>query len=273
MMWLKCFAVLALVAVACGEINTEQNDLWEDVALGEPSSRLVNGNSARQGEFPWHATIIVKRQDQRQIFCSGVLVSRSCVLTLASCLDSVREIQTFLGSNIFGSGFSIQGRRFIRHPNFNTNRVLNLAVVQFVRPITPSRDIQPINLPSLAQEFVTFDNQNARFSGFGSQNPSAPFKFLQWGFLRILPKSHCNSVFPTLSTGFFLCAVSADHTKAHPGFGDNGAPLILHLNGRHVLVGLFSFGRANDLFNGAPSGYVNVARNIRWINRVLSQIN
>jgi secreted trypsin-like serine protease len=49
------------------------------VAIG---ARIIKGQSAHRGEFPWQVGIIVNDEN----FCGGSLISRSHVLTAAHCV-------------------------------------------------------------------------------------------------------------------------------------------------------------------------------------------
>lgn len=49
-------------------------------------SRIVNGNSAKVGQFPWHVTIIGSFASGSSLLCGGSLISDQWVLTAAHCV-------------------------------------------------------------------------------------------------------------------------------------------------------------------------------------------
>lgn len=59
------------------------------------------------------------------------------------------------------------------------------------------------------------------------------------------------------------------NTNVHPGYGDNGAPLIWNNNNENYVIGLLAFiQNSTDLSDGSP-GYINVAGHTRWLTRMI----
>lgn len=48
-------------------------------------NRVVGGETAANGQFPWQAGITYTRNDGAVLFCAGVLISEQFVLTAGHC--------------------------------------------------------------------------------------------------------------------------------------------------------------------------------------------
>lgn len=161
---------LATVCVVFSDDSIE----WIELPGTDRSNdtRVVNGNLAGRGQFPWHATVLVRRADDSWIFCAGALLSRNTVLTHADCVVRSDAVLVLLGTNSFNTGLRIPINRFTVHPRYNTNgnrhSFFNIAVLRLSQRVNLSRSVQPISLPARKFEFFAFENQLSRFAGFGS---------------------------------------------------------------------------------------------------------
>lgn len=175
-MWRKFLLLLSLTAfsVTCESLygSSDLSDIkFNNDSVSPP--RLVNGLTARTGEYPWHAIIYARiRNANNWIFCSGVLVSDLAVLTEAGCLVNSVEIRVFLGSNIFARGVQVLGAQFRTHPYYTPNSAgtdgYNIAVLRLATRVPLSHFIRPISLVPSRYEYYNFPGQPVRFAGFGS---------------------------------------------------------------------------------------------------------
>lgn len=55
------------------------------------ASRIIGGNLAFAGQFPWQAAIY-KHTSEGRYFCGGSLISREWVLTAAQCVSGYNTI-------------------------------------------------------------------------------------------------------------------------------------------------------------------------------------
>lgn len=163
-----CLAAVSMMIAA------ESSNLTELVGTPDEifDTRVVNGNVAGTNQFPWQATVFVRRGKSSTIFCSGALLSRHTVLTHADCLARSTQAWVLLGSTTFHRGLRVNVARFNIHPRFfsnnNRHQFFNIAVLRLATIVPLSRNIQTIALPPQKFEGFAFQNQTARFSGFGS---------------------------------------------------------------------------------------------------------
>lgn len=57
--------------------------------MGRPMTRVVGGEKAQRGKYPWMAAILRDRTDQ---FCGGALISDRHILTASHCVDKYVSI-------------------------------------------------------------------------------------------------------------------------------------------------------------------------------------
>lgn len=266
-------------------------------------SRVANGKLAGRNQFPWQATVFVRRGQNSWIFCSGALLSRNTVLTHADCIGQNQPVTVQLGSNQFQSGLRIPVDRVAYHPRYNTNanrfKFYNIAILRLSRSVAPSVNIQIIPLPP--QKFVAFAFQNhfTRFAGFGtnckyfhifkmyfsmnfsfyflssshcltaSTNPS---RSLRWATFRVTPIPICARHFPLPNNvNHMIICIRNENPRIHPGFGDIGAPVIWRYRNRNFIIGIFARVKTPGNISRGPHGVINIAAHSRWIASVIHQ--
>ncbi|XP_028128002.1 chymotrypsin-like elastase family member 2A [Diabrotica virgifera virgifera] len=126
-----------------------------------PTNRLTN-DDANLGDFPWIVALnIYARMPWYEITyheCGGVLVSKSWVLTSASCVKSnaqwntVTEIYAGFVRQNDPSRQSFTISRIERHPGFNMNESRNpsfddIALVKLDRDVELNENVKIIKLP------------------------------------------------------------------------------------------------------------------------------
>lgn len=74
-------------------------------------NRIVHGENAIRGQFPFYAFLEVEYHDKIGI-CGGSLISNTWILTAAHCLDAALSLRITLGS-LSADGFWEHGRESI----------------------------------------------------------------------------------------------------------------------------------------------------------------
>lgn len=162
--------------IKCFFIRFENPQENEPIKNIQP--RIVNGNRAWPGVFPWFASLHVRYRNDpsdRTVFCGSAIINNQWVITSADCVRNARSVQINAGSvNFRQPAVTVNGDAYFEYPDYNpTNFVHNLALVRvpqrqsFVFPSNANATIAPIRLPALSQENFNFEGQEAYFQGYG----------------------------------------------------------------------------------------------------------
>lgn len=245
------------------------------------SSKIVNGQTANPGAWPW----MVSYGPKRLHVCGGALIAPEYILTAAHCFHgravvdlSAIEIRIGL-SNLTGVThdhvFSI--RKVTLHNDFNPNTYKNdIAIIRLDRSIVPSDTIQLICLPRLSSFQYPPVNQSVVAIGWGHtvdpwiNSSSSISNQLQQTILPVLPivtnankTSVClNQVIDSPDQQF--CAGYADGWS-DTCQADSGSPLMFFHEQHWEVAGIVSYGIgcAQSLL---PGIYTRVSAYLEWIN-------
>lgn len=233
--------------------------------MQEASRRIVNGEPALVGEFPWAASIAVPISGGRLFsFCGGSLIAPEWVLTAAHCQVRTSD-RVILGRRDLttAAGTVHDVAAFIPHPDYVPST--NDSDLALIRLATPSSE-QPIALV----------NEDESFSAAGED-----FQVAGWGLLEeagdasavlmkvtvpVLDATFCQvqySVAGVMITPNMLCAGQDGKDSCQ---GDSGGPgMVSDLDcDLDRLAGVVSFG-IGCARPGFPGVYTRIARFLPWI--------
>lgn len=127
------------------------------IALGDSrelyriSSRIINGNDATAGQFPY--MISLRQRVDNQHFCGAAILSRRFLLTAAHCcMDEHADpanVYAVAGALRQSSGGTIIDLdRITKHHGWNmTQAIHDISILRTTKHIIFTQQIQPIALP------------------------------------------------------------------------------------------------------------------------------
>ena len=256
--------------------------LWAQTA--EP--RIIGGDNAQQGRWPWMAQVDVSFPNNTVGLCGGSHLSRNWVVTAAHCVVNENDqsvtagdVDVRIGSVVLDGGTVYTGTGLYIPSNFRRTQGRefdnDIALVRINGPAMQER-------PSLIgnAQFLDLQNRSAAQRdealtalGWGVTQPGGdtPASRLQEVQLDYVPTDSCldqwgNSNF---NTNTMVCV---DERNAPGGqqqdtcVGDSGGPLFLGQESAPYLVGLTSYGEVN-CGDDLPSVYTNLSSQISFVEQ------
>ncbi|CAO1432824.1 unnamed protein product [Diamesa tonsa] len=239
------------------------------------SRRIVNGQSAYLGQFPYQALLNVTNSLNQSGICGGSIISHNWIITAAHCLEEIVSADIHVGivnQFPFASEWTtnVEKSNFIIHEEYNRLRVLNdIALIRLDSKIPESQYVKSISLPTRAEANEDLVGRAATVSGFGkySDKSKESSPTLMWVELSIVANSFCEKANPKIPERQFeskICVGSKDEMSACNG--DSGGPLaILRSDGTPVLIGIVSYGYSDFCEENVPDVYTHVHSFLDWI--------
>ncbi|XP_058065999.1 collagenase-like [Anopheles bellator] len=238
---------------------------------GHPNERVVGGDLATVGQFPYAVGLITHSTSIFTGRCAGSLVSSNYVLTAASCVQSATSAFAYIGG-LRMDDQPQQGQerllieRFILHSSFvDGGDSFDVALGQLPRSVASTDRIRPIRLPNMRQVQATFAGQQGTVFGWGrfgsGISNSAELRF---GRAEVLTNLACRINLPTNTIlDVHMCT---DGAASSPCAGDNGAPLtIVDADGITTQIGVFSFNSILGCDAGRAAVYTRLSAYLGWI--------
>ncbi|CAK6957913.1 ST14 transmembrane serine protease matriptase a [Scomber scombrus] len=236
------------------------------------TSRIVGGQDAEEGEFPWQVSLHVKGFGH---VCGASMISPRWLVTAAHCVQDDGRTkfsqpatwEAYLGlhaqRNVGRNVAKRNLKQVIPHPNYNAYTYDNdIALMELDSPVTYSDYIQPICLPAAQHDFPA--GNTVWITGWGATREGGfAATVLQKAQVRIINRSVCNTLMGGQITSRMLCAgVLSGGVDACQG--DSGGPLSSPLKGRNFLAGVVSWGDGCARRN-KPGIYTTVTKYRGWI--------
>ncbi|KAG5666819.1 hypothetical protein PVAND_014829 [Polypedilum vanderplanki] len=251
------------------DLQIPSDEEIENFPQEDRENRILNGNNANSGQFPFAAYIHVTR-DTGTVYCTGSLIASNWIITARSCFINVNNIpgtsfQAFCGSIDNQSPALISS--FANHgawiDDINNRDHPNIAVFRLFNDMPTTNLIRPIRLPRLANEHFGFDDFNITTVGWGRMSNGAFPRILQFGNFRILA-SHLCFWNPAFSPNNFCSQHQTLNSMVSIERGEGGASIITENDGIQTLIGITStiFG----LPNGIGAANLRVSSFLRFIN-------
>ncbi|KAE8578207.1 hypothetical protein XENTR_v10023400 [Xenopus tropicalis] len=268
------FRLLLAVGFAVTAIST---------GCGQPafSDRIVGGNNAVFGEWPWQVSIVY----QNSHICGGSLVSSNWVVSAAHCFPrsyKIENMQVLLGCfalmNLTSDAVIIRVKRVITYPLYTGEGSSgDIAMVEMESPVTYSSYILPICIPLTNEDFPS--GKMCWVTGWGniqsdvSLSPPYPLQEVE---VPLVNASSCDTMYhynsdlnpaTQLVHDDMICAGYPEGQK-DACQGDSGGPLACKSGNYWFLTGIVSWGDGCAQPN-RPGVYTKVSSFSSWINQYL----
>lgn len=258
-----------------GENDCEDGSDEENCDCGRSAfktSRIVGGQDAVAGEFPWQVSLHVKKYGH---VCGASIIDPRWLITAAHCVqdDATTKFsqpgtwEAFLGlhtqKETGGPVVRRNIKQIIPHPYYNHYTFDNdIALMELSSPVTYSDYIRPICLPSPQHVFAT--GSTVWITGWGATREGGfAASILQKAQVRMINYDVCNKLMTGQLTSRMLCAgVLSGGVDACQG--DSGGPLSCPTGTRMFLAGVVSWGDGCARRN-KPGIYTTVTKFRDWI--------
>lgn len=144
--------------------------------------RILNGHRAMIGDFPWHASLVVKYRGNTEAeptFCSGAILSANWILTTADCVSNAATVRVDVGSIEINTPLvTVYPEGLIAHPKFKKDKLQNnIALLHLSEKDKLNFDKEeargkysPVRLPTQLDK--SFEQYEGYMSGFGFPSKS-----------------------------------------------------------------------------------------------------
>ncbi|XP_049600335.1 serine protease 27 [Syngnathus scovelli] len=248
-------------------LGTECGAQPEVCGLAQLNSRIVGGQAASQGDWPWQVSLHVS---PRGHFCGATLINSEWLLSAAHCFFSTRPVRAFLGrQSQQGSNANEVSRDIvetIRHPDYDPTTFDNdIVLLRLSSPVTFNNFIAPVCLAASGSTFFT--GTDSWVTGWGNIGSGVPLPFpenLMEVEVPVVGNSQCNCDYDATITDNMICAGLREGGK-DACQGDSGGPMVSKQGARWVQSGVVSFGEGCARPN-LPGVYTRVSRYQDWIS-------
>ncbi|BET02075.1 Tryp_SPc [Nesidiocoris tenuis] len=244
--------------------------------------RVVGGEEALPGRWPWMAAIFLHGPRRTEFWCGGSLISEKHILTAAHCTKdtrqrpfSPRQFTVRLGDIDLkrddepSSPQTFHVSDIRAHPKFSRVGFYNdIAVLVLEKKVKRSRYVKPLCLPPNFMRDEQFLGRSPSVVGWGTTYYGGKESTVQRQVdLPVWKNEECDKTYFQPINENFICAGLKEGGK-DACQGDSGGPLMLKDNGRWMQIGIVSFGNKCGE-PGYPGVYTRVTKYTDWINKNL----
>ncbi|XP_044261213.1 serine protease 53-like [Tribolium madens] len=229
--------------------------------------RIVNGEEAQDGQFPWQVAIMGKSAAIPRYLCGGALISDQWVLTAGHCVDGAISAKIYSGSARLSANnkTTSEAAEFIRHEQFDAIYLNNdIGLIKLKEAVTIDEYTKPIVLAETELE----DSTNVTVSGWGQisdsdKNPTSDI--LNYITIPTISNDKCKVYYGgTIVLPSLVCTSGGNPIKS-PCLGDSGGPVVTNPDTNPLHVAIFSFVNGYGCEMDYPAGYTRTAYYRDWI--------
>ncbi|XP_047620935.1 coagulation factor IX isoform X1 [Phacochoerus africanus] len=240
---------------------TESNQSVDDL------TRIVGGENAKPGQFPWQVLL----NGKIDAFCGGSIINEKWVVTAAHCIEPGVKITVVAGEyNTEETEPTEQRRNVIRAiPHHSYNATMNkyshdIALLELDEPLTLNSYVTPICIADKEYTNIFLKFGSGYVSGWGRVfNRGRSATILQYLKVPLVDRATClRSTKFTIHNNMF-CAGFHEGGKDSCQ-GDSGGPHVTEVEGTSFLTGIISWGEECAM-KGKYGIYTKVSRYVNWI--------
>jgi secreted trypsin-like serine protease len=231
-----------------------------------PETRIIGGQDAFAGQFPYAAAIHVQTSDSK-FFCGGTILNQQWILTSGHCVYNAVLFTIQLGSNYLNTSDpnreTLATSDWVVHPDFNPDTIENdIGLIKLRMPITFNDYIKLIYMANVALGGGT----SLTIIGWGQTSDSDPelSESLQYQTVSTLTNAECKIYYGNQISDNMIC-VQGNYNEG-TCIGDNGSPLLLPSS--MWVFGVASFISGNGCESTEPSGFTRILPYVSWIDNI-----
>ncbi|NXU52641.1 CFAI factor, partial [Turnix velox] len=233
--------------------------------------RIIGGQNATKGEFPWQVAIKETTNEGTTVYCGGVYIGGCWVLTAAHCVRANRVHQyrvwvAMLDSIRYNSEVdTFRLNKLIIHEKYNASTYENDIALLELRSSGKGECSPKYTTPACVpwSEYMFNTGDTCKVSGWGLEEGFAKPNFLKWGNVNLF--QNCSELYPGRFFKQMACAGTYDGS-IDSCKGDSGGPLVCFDAENVAYVwGIVSWGE-NCGEAGHPGVYTKVASYYDWIS-------
>ncbi|WP_123961948.1 trypsin-like serine protease [Vibrio crassostreae] len=242
--------------------------------LADVSARIINGEEATQGNWPFMAALVSRNVNAYDgQFCGASFIGERYVLTAAHCVEGNgrEDLDVVIGVSNLSASQAAQHRYAVD----------NIYVHEYYNSAATGNDIAIIELAEKPAESVVNlvdgyvrgnlnDGQMLTVMGWGDQDASdgyASKSELYQVNVPLVNQYECNSVphsgYASIGSGAFCAGYSDGGYDSCQG--DSGGPIVVSTNGVYEQLGIVSWGKGCAEAN-AYGVYTNISYFDDWID-------
>jgi len=235
---------------------------------------IVNGWDARQGEFPWQASL---RRGSSHM-CGAVIINRNWLLTAAHCTEgqSPSRLTVVVGGHdrrrhppTSNDGVSYQIERIIQHADYDLDGEIenDIALMETLTGMVFNEDIQPACKPT-GDNYGSLEGTTSGWGRIGDWMPLG--NILQVANNPLMEHGDCHACFPNptdIYPGMLCFGYCGSNTQSTCN-GDSGGPMVVKRDAKFDIVGLTSWGMGGCL-SRYPPVFTNVSFFSDWVDEKL----